>query len=54
MKYHQDDEMWERAENALREVLNELHIDYTEEIGEAAFYLQVNMMSFLKRACMWI
>ena len=25
VKYHQDDEMWERAENALREVLNELH-----------------------------
>ncbi len=47
VKYHQDDEMWERAENALREVLNELHIDYTEEIGEAAFYgpkLDVNVV----------
>ncbi|MBR6358967.1 MAG: threonine--tRNA ligase, partial [Lachnospiraceae bacterium] len=36
--YHQDDEMWNKAENALREVLNDLKIDYTEEIGEAAFY----------------
>ena len=31
-KYHQDDEMWEKAENGLREVLNELNIKYTEEI----------------------
>ena len=37
-KYHDDDEMWNTAENALREVLNELGIHYTEEIGEAAFY----------------
>lgn len=37
-KYHPDDEMWDKAENALRKVLNDLHIDYTEEIGEAAFY----------------
>ena len=46
VKYHQDDEMWNHAENALREVLNDLHIDYTEEIGEAAFYgpkLDVNV-----------
>lgn len=45
-KYHQDDEMWEKAENGLREVLNELGIKYTEEIGEAAFYgpkLDVNV-----------
>ncbi len=37
-KYHRDDEMWNTAENALRDVLNDLGIDYTEEIGEAAFY----------------
>lgn len=37
-KYHQDDDMWNKAENGLREVLNELNIEYTEEIGEAAFY----------------
>ncbi len=45
-KYHQDDEMWEKAENGLREVLKELGINYTEEIGEAAFYgpkLDVNV-----------
>jgi threonyl-tRNA synthetase len=38
--------MWEKAENGLREVLNELGINYTEEIGEAAFYgpkLDVNV-----------
>ena len=37
-KYHDDDEMWNKAENALREVLTELGIHFTEEIGEAAFY----------------
>ena len=37
-KYYDDDEMWNKAENELREVLNDLGIDYTEEIGEAAFY----------------
>ena len=45
-KYHQDDAMWDKAENELREVLNELGIEYTEEIGEAAFYgpkLDVNV-----------
>ena len=38
--------MWNKAENELREVLNELDIEYTEEIGEAAFYgpkLDVNV-----------
>ena len=38
VKYHQDDEMWEMAENKLREVLNDLKIDYVEKIGEVAFY----------------
>ena len=45
-KYHPDDEMWNHAESALREVLNDLGIEYTEEIGEAAFYgpkLDVNV-----------
>ena len=37
-KYFDDDEMWNEAENKLREVLNELGVDYTEAIGEAAFY----------------
>ncbi len=46
VKYHPDDDMWNTAENALREVLNEIGMDYTEEIGEAAFYgpkLDVNV-----------
>ena len=45
-KYHDDDAMWNTAENALREVLVELGIEFTEEIGEAAFYgpkLDVNV-----------
>ncbi len=45
-KYHQDDEMWNTAEEALRETLKEIGIDFTEEIGEAAFYgpkLDVNV-----------
>ncbi len=45
-KYHPDDEMWNTAENALRQVLNEIGIEFTEEIGEAAFYgpkLDVNV-----------
>ncbi len=37
-KYHPDDEMWNTAEDALRQVLNDIGIEYTEEIGEAAFY----------------
>ena len=37
-KYFDDDEMWNTAENKLREVLNEYGCDYTEAIGEAAFY----------------
>ena len=45
-KYYQDDQMWENAESALRKVLQDLKIDFTEEIGEAAFYgpkLDVNV-----------
>ena len=37
-KYFDDDEMWNNAENKLREVLNELNVEYVEAIGEAAFY----------------
>ena len=45
-KYYPDDDMWNNAENALRQVLNDIGIEYTEEIGEAAFYgpkLDVNV-----------
>lgn len=37
-KFFKDDEMWNKAENDLREVLKELNIEYKEFIGEAAFY----------------
>lgn len=37
-KYFPDDEMWNKAESMLRKVLDDLHIDYFEAIGEAAFY----------------
>ena len=37
-KYFDDDNMWEMAENQLRDILNELEIPYYEAKGEAAFY----------------
>lgn len=46
VKYYPDDDMWNKAEDELRSVLNELGLDYTEEVGEAAFYgpkLDVNV-----------
>ncbi len=45
-KYYPDDEMWNKAEDELRRVLKDLNIEFTEEIGEAAFYgpkLDVNV-----------
>ncbi len=38
VKYHQDDEMWNKAEDALRKIMNDIGIPYEEKIGEAAFY----------------
>ncbi len=37
-KYFDDEEMWNTAEDKLREVLNEFGCEYKEAIGEAAFY----------------
>ena len=37
-KYFDDDEMWEKAESQLREILTELGINFYEAEGEAAFY----------------
>ena len=37
-KYYKDDEMWNSAENSLREVLDEIGVKYFEAKGEAAFY----------------
>ena len=37
-KYFGNDELWEKSEHQLREVLKELGVDYYEAIGEAAFY----------------
>ncbi len=37
-KYFDDDLMWNNAEAKLREVLNDLGVEYYEAIGEAAFY----------------
>lgn len=45
-KYYPDDEMWNTAENKLREVLDEYGMPYYEAVGEAAFYgpkLDVNV-----------
>ena len=38
VKYFQDDEMWDKAEDMLRNVLNNIGIEYVEKVGEAAFY----------------
>ena len=38
VKYHQDDEMWNLAEDGLRKVLDDIGIPYEEKIGDAAFY----------------
>ena len=38
VKYYQDDEMWDKAESALREVLDSIGANYFEAEGEAAFY----------------
>ena len=38
VKYYPDDEMWDNAEKILRQVLDDIGIDYVEKIGEAAFY----------------
>ena len=38
VKYYQDDEMWNKAENMLRKVMDNIGIDYVEKTGEAAFY----------------
>ena len=38
VKYHQDDIMWNKAEDALRKIMNDINIPYEEKIGEAAFY----------------
>ena len=37
-KYFDDDDMWNEAEKKLREVLDELGVEYFEAVGEAAFY----------------
>lgn len=37
-KYFDDDQMWETAENELREILKNLEVPFYEAEGEAAFY----------------
>ena len=37
-KYLGDAEEWDRVEGAMREILDEIGLEYTEEAGEAAFY----------------
>ena len=37
-KYYDDDEMWDKAENALRKVLTDMKLDFFEAKDEAAFY----------------
>ncbi len=37
-KYHSDEKLWQEAETKIRNVLDELRIEYKEAVGEAAFY----------------
>lgn len=37
-KYFGNDDLWEKSEQELRDVLNDLGVDYYEALGEAAFY----------------
>ena len=37
-KYIGEPEVWEETQQAIREILTELDIDFTEDVGEAAFY----------------
>ncbi len=37
-KYIGTPEMWDEAESLMRNILNHMEIDYTEAVGEAAFY----------------
>jgi threonyl-tRNA synthetase len=51
-KYFQDDQMWETSQRMLREVVEELGLDFYEAEGEAAFYgpkLDVQIKTALKK-----
>ncbi|EHN58984.1 threonine--tRNA ligase [Oenococcus kitaharae] len=37
-KYYDDDAMWEHAQAALKRAMDDMHLDYFEAEGEAAFY----------------
>ena len=37
-KFHDDDKLWDMAEDTMREILDEMGVEYVEMKGEAAFY----------------
>ncbi len=37
-KYIGEPEVWEKTQQSMRDILNELHINFVEDVGEAAFY----------------
>lgn len=37
-KYYDDDDMWEKAQNMLKNAMDEMQLEYFEATGEAAFY----------------
>ena len=37
-KYIGEPEVWEETQQHMRQIMDELHIQYTEDVGEAAFY----------------
>jgi threonyl-tRNA synthetase len=51
-KYYPDDAMWDTSQAMLREVVEQLGLEYEEAIGEAAFYgpkLDVQIMTALRK-----
>lgn len=51
-KYFPDDDLWDQAEDALREVLQALGLEFVEALGEAAFYgpkLDIQLFDILRR-----
>lgn len=47
-KYYPDPELWKKSEGVMKEALDELGLEYTEAVGEAAFYgpkLDVQMVN---------
>ena len=50
-KYLGTAEEWDKVESAMREILDEIGLDYTEASGEAAFYGP--KLDIQAKKCIW-